>query len=471
MVVLMSLSERVGIHERISEAYQNVFSSGEIRSLLYFQGAIENIVLGKNEEHLRKFYSIDNAYEAVNMLLFDDIGCEQARLWEEKRKIDEGILDNMPELLEVYCNLYSAICKYTYLVQKESTYTYRDDRYYTCIHMSSHGFNESFLSSTLDTEKREDSFQKKDRLTFLEFQAQMGAEWLNMNEVLGEKSKYPEEKEILFSPFQDVELRTMEMTEIEKTILGNNYTPPHGKYLVIVKKSVISPIVSTVKDKEEMKSLKKLVLDAGSIENAKIVWRQIRKNEYDLCNVKHYLEWKKNLQLYIRKCYAAIKWDILNQKGRQAMFEYDLERKIKEANKKREEYEDELYKFHKAEIIIGISAGICLTMDMMQFGFGYFKVLAIILFGILFILAGICRARSVSEKLQQNTDVFLRYDELREKWRYEKLKDTDMLDQYTERMIETSILNNQYCRQYTDNAVKYKENWEEKMRKMSEINE
>lgn len=71
VVVLMSLSERVGIHERISEAYQNVFSSGEIRSLLYFQGAIENIVLGKNEEHLRKFYSIDNAYEAVNMLLFD----------------------------------------------------------------------------------------------------------------------------------------------------------------------------------------------------------------------------------------------------------------------------------------------------------------------------------------------------------------------------------------------------------------
>lgn len=58
---------------------------------------------------------------------------------------------------------------------------------------------------------------------------------------------------------------------------------------------------------------------------------------------------------------------------------------------------------------------------------------------------------------------------MREKWKYEKLKDTDMLDQYTERMIETSILNNQYCRQYTDNAVKYKENWEEKMRKMSEI--
>lgn len=417
----MSLSERVGIYEEISGAYEKMFSPGEIRSLLYFQGAVENIVLGKNEEHLRKFYSIENAYEAINMMLFDDIGCEQARLWEEKRKIDEGILDNVPELLNIYSNLYSAICKYTYLLQKESTYTYRDDRYYTCIHMNSHGFNESLLSSTLNPEKSEDPFQKKDRLTFLEFQAQTGAEWLNVNEVLGEESKYPGEKEILFSPFQNVELRKMEMTEKEKTILGNNYTPPHGKYLVIVKKSVISPVALTVKDKEEMKSLKRLVLDAGSIENAKIVWRQIRKNEYDLCNVKHYLEWKKNLQLYIRKCYVAIKWDILNLKGRQAVFEYDLEQKVDAANKKREKYEKGLCFFHITEIIIGVIVGIYLTMDVKELYFGNFKVRAIIFFGILFILEGVCRALSVSEKLQQNTDIFLRYDELREKWRYEKL--------------------------------------------------
>ena len=465
----MSLSERMGIHEEISGAYERVFSPGEIRSLLYFQGAVESIVLGKNEEHLRKFYSIDNAYEAINMLLFDDIGCEQARLWEEKRKIDEGILDNMPEILEVYCGLYSAICKYTYLIQKGSTYTYRDDRYYTYIHMNLHGFNESFLSSTLNPEKGEDPFQKKDKLTFLEFQAPMGAEWVNVNEVLGEKSKYPEEKEILFSPFQNVELKEMEMTEKEKTILGNNYTLPHGKYLVLVKKSEISPMALTRNEREKIQSLKKLVLNPKSIENAKTVWRQIRKNEYDLCNIKYYLEWKKNLQLYIRKCYSAIKWDILNLKGRQTVFEYNLEEKIKEADRKRNRYEKQMLIFHIAEILVGIAAGICLAMDMMELYSGKFKVPAIILFGVLFISAGISRALSVSEKLQQNTDIFLRYDELREKWKYEKLKDTDMLDQYTERMIETSILNNQYCRQYTDNAVKYKENWEEKMRKMSEI--
>ena len=48
----MSSSERIGIHEGISGSYEKIFSPGEIRSLLYFQGAVENIVLGKNEEHL-----------------------------------------------------------------------------------------------------------------------------------------------------------------------------------------------------------------------------------------------------------------------------------------------------------------------------------------------------------------------------------------------------------------------------------
>lgn len=467
----MSLSERVGMHEGISGAYENVFSPKEIRSLLYFQGAVENIVLGKNEEHLKKFYSIDNAYEAINMLLFDDIGCEQTRLWDEKRNIDEGILDNMSELLDVYCDLYSAICKYTYLTEKGTVYTYRDDRYYTCIHMNLRGFNESFLSSTLNDKKTENPFQNKERLTFLEFQAQLGAEWLNMNEVLGEKSKYTEEREILFAPFQHVVLKSMNMTEKEKTILGNNNTSPHGKYLVLVKKSSVLPVALTENGREEMQRLKKMILDYKLVENAKTVWKQIKKNQYDLYNIKQYLEWKKNLQLYLRKCYAVIKWDILNLKGRQIIFEHDLEEKVKEANRKREMYEKQLYQFYVAEIVSGITAAISLTLDLMGVGSGKLKVSAILLFGILFILAGICKARSISEKLQQNTDIFLRYDELREKWKYEKVKDTSMLDQYIERMTETSILNNQYCRQYTDNAVKYKENWEEKMQKMSEMKE
>lgn len=99
--------------------YRDIFSAKEIRSLLYYQNAGKNIVLSDNEKHLEKFYSIENAYEVINMLMFDDIGSEQVRLSAEGRWMDPDILNNMNELLDVYCNLYSAICKYTYLIKKE----------------------------------------------------------------------------------------------------------------------------------------------------------------------------------------------------------------------------------------------------------------------------------------------------------------------------------------------------------------
>ena len=112
------------------------FTNEEIRSLLYYQGAVENIALKPNELNLKAFYSVDNAYEAINMLMFDDIESEKVRLYKEKRRISPDILDHVPELLDVYCNIYSAICKYTYQnTNRNAVHTYRDDRNYTYAHM------------------------------------------------------------------------------------------------------------------------------------------------------------------------------------------------------------------------------------------------------------------------------------------------------------------------------------------------
>ena len=108
----MSL-ERIGRKKADNGTYRDIFSAKEIRSLLYYQNAGKNIVLSDNEKHLEKFYAIENAYEVINMLMFDDIGSEQVRLSAEGRWMDPDILNNMNELLDVYCNLYSAICKYT----------------------------------------------------------------------------------------------------------------------------------------------------------------------------------------------------------------------------------------------------------------------------------------------------------------------------------------------------------------------
>ena len=89
----------------------------ELRSLLYYQGAVEKIQLNSSELELRKFYSINNAYETINMLLFPGIENEKSRLWTEKRRIDEQILDNMDELLNVYLNTISVIINRLGLLQ------------------------------------------------------------------------------------------------------------------------------------------------------------------------------------------------------------------------------------------------------------------------------------------------------------------------------------------------------------------
>ena len=98
----------------------------ERNHILFYEGAINSIQRGRVGEEL---YAIDNAYEAVNMLLFPGMENERTRISVEKREIDSVILDFMEELLQVYCGLYRVMCKYTYLEEnKTEIYTYRKDR-------------------------------------------------------------------------------------------------------------------------------------------------------------------------------------------------------------------------------------------------------------------------------------------------------------------------------------------------------
>jgi hypothetical protein len=150
--------------------------------------------------------------------------------------------------------------------------------------MKTHKFNESFLSATLNEKKQVNLFQEKEDLTFFEFKVDQSIEYLDINEVLGEMSKYPDEREILFPPFMNLELKRMELTPDERIMRGIRNKPPYGKYLVVFKDSKISPTVLTEKIRDELTELRKMILDPSSIENAKAVWEQVRRNNY---NVKY----------------------------------------------------------------------------------------------------------------------------------------------------------------------------------------
>lgn len=479
----------------------NRYTKEEIRSLLYYQGATKNIVLEPNKLYLKNFYSIPNAYEAINILLFDDIENEKIRLRDESRNIDPEFLNNMPEVLNICCNLYSAICKYTAANAKtETIYTYRDDRLYTYRCMKAQYKNNSFISSSLNNKKEKSPFQEKKELTFLEFITNKNVEYLDINRVLGTLSIYPEEEEILFPPFLHVDdMILKEMSETEKRLKGLNGTEPAGKYCIIWGESLIVPQKLNEKLEKELEIHRTKILDSYLIENAKNVWRKVAEGKAEQKEIDKYLKWKREIQAYVSKCYAVIKWnilrndktDIFHDNSREKRFWEDLIDKSDEANRKREAYEKKLQMYYKFEIVLGVIAAFILSLSILYTpspqvkignlmiqatgqskwnvsGISILNIIFLVILAVLGGVAGICKATSVKEKLIQRTDVFLKYDELRQRWEYEKRRDSETLDSYIEQMQEIMKQDNQYCREYTKKKIEGMKVWEESMNKLKD---
>lgn len=324
----------------------------ELRSLLYYQGAVEKIQLNSSELDLRKFYSINNAYETINMLLFPGIENEKSRLWTEKQRIDEQILDKMDELLNVYGNLYSLMCKYTRYKsehrQDEATiFTYRDDRRHTYVCMEN-GENPSFLSTSkvMDREPPVDGsvnyFQKKDGLVLMDIEAQDTLEHIDLNEVLGEQSGFPDEEEILYPPFLYLSTEQLLLPEKEKELKDYQGHPPYGKFRVVLKGSTIAPKNLGSKECKELEKIKKELATQDEINNIKMVWSAIQVGEeakYDQ-EIEQYIRWKSKLKPYLRETYGQIKFDAqqsLKDNQREKIFYEDLSERIEKSNQKREQ--------------------------------------------------------------------------------------------------------------------------------------
>lgn len=102
-------------------------------------------------------------------------------------------------------------------------------------------------------------------------------------------------------------------------------------------------------------------------------------------------------------------------KGQECMFRNELKDHISNVNKKREMYENGVQWIFRTEIFFGV-------------------------------LAGISKVFSLTDKLHQRTSICLQYDELRMKWEFEKVKDPERLNEYIQRMLDISILDNELCK-------------------------
>lgn len=51
------------------------------------------------------------------------------------------------------------------------------------------------------------------------------------------------------------------------------------------------------------------------------------------------------------------------------------------------------------------------------------------------------------------------------KWEFEKVKDPERLNEYIQRMLDISILDNELCKQYTENRINNMHKWEKTWKK------
>lgn len=280
-------------------------TESEIKSLLAYQGAAQPLE--------GAIYNYFKTYEIINMLLFPGIENERIRLFEEKRNIDEEKLDYMEEILVIYQNLYSAICKYTYRrTENPQIVTYRDDRELTYFGMQD-GENDTFLSTTLKPGRQNALFQDKIRLFLMDFVAAGQVEYLKMNEVLGKRSAFPGEEEILFPPFLQVSTELLPLSDQERRLKGHGGEPVAGKCKVIIKDSNIVPEELSEADERYLGEVRDKIVNPEKIRNAKAVWRKLKlKQEPGARMVEEYVEWKDELKIYLLRVFSKIKYECLH---------------------------------------------------------------------------------------------------------------------------------------------------------------
>lgn len=430
----------------------------EKNSLLYYQGAIDRIRLDASCSHLADFYQIPDAYEVINTLLFPGIENEKARIMEE-RILHEELLDHMPELLQVYCNIYSAMCKYT-LGQNggDKLHTWRKDRIHTLGFLKS-GCNPCFLSASF-TEEISPYYHKKAGILLLEIEAPACVEHLDMNKALGDSSAYPEEEEILFAPFLHFEIEELKLNEKEKDFQDINGEAPKGKYLLHISGSTIEP--GTMEDagyKGRLQRLYDEITEPEAVENAKKILRLLQSGESpEETMVDRYDNWKQAVHAYLKLKYAEIKRGAVkveDTKKRIKLFEEELDQYQRMTDSRRKQYKKQLMWVNIALSVLNALCFLCLSLSFIPDFDLFMRVGSLVFASGGIVVSGVCKGLALDGKWKQRTTTFLRLDELKRDFRFETDFEPDNVDRYIGRLKEIILSDNLMSEENTFSVIEY----------------
>lgn len=278
----------------------------EIDAIRYYQGDIRKrnkdgqIVENEKEEG---FFGTPSAYRTMNCLMFDGTINEENRIAERNGKLVPEIFLEIEKIIEVYCDMYRAMCKYVSEVTNDKKlFTYRTDRKISVEEMKK-GYTMSF-TSTSRNDTPEEFLQRKVGLILMNFVFSQKIPHLDFHHILKGEYLFEEQDEILLPPFLKIELEKMELTEKEKQYRDVNGQPPCAKYLVEVKgirrqnleaESGKRKALTSERNQKSAQILKKMV-------NKEIVTEE-EKQEYCL--------WKEDIRAIIWKRFKTIEREYL----------------------------------------------------------------------------------------------------------------------------------------------------------------
>lgn len=441
---------------------QLVYTNDELNSLRYYKGAVNQIVLPEDKAQMKGFYSISNAYEVLNMLLYPGKDNEQIRILNEKRQIPDEMLDHMSEVLKVYENLATVIYKYTYSRHEQvAVNAQRFDRE-VALNDLKQGQNSGFLSASLAPDLP--YFHEKAGLILEEIVAPATVEYLDVNEVLGCQSDLAEEREILFPPFLKLKLEQTELSDLEKNYQDCDGKPPAGKYLVRILGSEIEPIhISNCADSEEkLEALKVRILNDAETRNAKDVWIAMRTGkQLEPKQEAMYLNWKKAVQTYVRLVFCMAKSGTSQKKNALLRKAVLLQNELNCALATNNAYRKRYNRYVEAT---GIIMSVCSALVTFSLALSFVdndvfamivKIVGLLLSCISLICSGICKSKVWEGKLKQRTYTYLKLDKLQRDLRYEDNLNPEILEEYLKRFKEIINADNTYCEKNTEIAIDY----------------
>lgn len=251
-------------------------------------------------------YGNKNIYKTLNALFYHGIENEKNRIIEENGKLCDSIFNRMSEIVNLYCDIYTAMCKYI-RGHKDTVYSKRIDRY-DALNSFEYCHTISFTSTSKNDYNPE--FSNKNGIILLEYEISPVTPHLDLFDVLQDEYLHESEHEILLPPFIPIEITTCRLNEKDMFIRDMRGDIPKGKYKIKTlpkSKNFFNSYDMKERYMEEVYDKDNLIMASDEID----IMNKERRNSN---NLKHYIKWKENFINYMKCLFMDIENEILYNK-------------------------------------------------------------------------------------------------------------------------------------------------------------